>query len=338
MNTDDRLRRVVGRKRWIVALLLSAAILVILAVKTGVRLENVRSRIEQASWGVLVATVAGSLLWHVFVGADKWWRILRGLGADVGYWRVFCVRLGSDPLRFALPFKSGELVNAVYFGRQGLGFSRAAGSIAFDKALNFFGTVFWLYVGLAAIAAAPSAGYLAMHTLVGAGVMVLLWVPPARHLPVRIAGLVHAKLGRFAAEVFSAFEEFPPWRKIGFLLYGIIFQIRPLAVCAALFIAFHPQRLPSIEEFLAYGSIVVLMSNVPLTVAGIGPRETTLALLFASFADQASLFSIGLMMSFSIHVIPAIVGIPLMFPLIRDLAAGTPEPKEDPTIHGDCPP
>jgi hypothetical protein len=321
----NQLRRTVGRKRWIVASIVSAAILAVLAWKTGVRLDSVRLRIANAHWGILVATMAGSALWHMFVGADKWWRILRGLGADVGYWRVFRVRLGSDPLRFALPFKSGELVNALYFGQRGMGFSRAAGSIAFDKALNFFGTVFWLYVGLAVIAATPSAGYLSVHTAVGAAVLVLLWVPAARHIPARMAGLLHPKLGRVASEVLSAFEEFSPWQKIGYLLYGIVFQLRPLAVCALLFIAFHPEHLPSIQEFLAYGSIVVLMSNIPLTVAGIGPRETTLALLFVDFADQASLFSIGLMMSFSIHVIPAIVGIPLMIPLIRDLAVKTPE-------------
>lgn len=325
LKRDLQMRRSIGRKRWIISVLVSAAILVILAWKTGVRIDRVGARIMEARWDILVATMAGSVLWHMFVGADKWWRILRGLGADVGYWNVFRVRLGSDPLRFALPFKSGELVNALYFGRKGLGFSRAAGSIAFDKAINLFGTVFWLYVGLAAIATTPSWRFLALHTAVGIGVLVLLWVPASRRFPVWIAGRLHAKLGRVGAEVLSAFEEFSPWQKVGFLVYGIVFQLRPLVVCALLFVAFHPEHLPSVEEFLAYGSIVVLMSNIPLTVAGIGPRETTLALLFADFADQTSLFSIGLLMSFSIHVIPAILGIPLMFLLIRDLTAQTTE-------------
>jgi uncharacterized membrane protein YbhN (UPF0104 family) len=73
-----------------------------------------------------------------------------------------------------------------------------------------------------------------------------------------------------------------------------------------------------LAEFLAFGAVVVLMSNVPLTVAGIGPREYALVELFKTyFDDPATLYLIGLLMSASIHLLPAILGIPLMFPLLR---------------------
>ncbi len=89
------------------------------------------------------------------------------------------------------------------------------------------------------------------------------------------------------------------------------------------------------QEFLAYGSVVVLMSNVPLTVAGIGPREATLTALFADFADPAVLVSIGLMMSFSIHIVPSILGIPWMFPLLRTLAGPSPAAADSPAPPSD---
>jgi len=318
---NKSMRKAVGRKRVIAAALISLAILVVFAWKAGIRLENVRDELMQASWGILAATFAASAGWHVFVGADKWWRILRSLGARVPFGEVLRVRLGSDPIRFVMPFKSGEIVGALYFGRwRHFGFGRAAGSIVFDKSLNFFGTLFWLYVGIAAMASLPATGYLFLHTAVGAAILVLVYVRPVRRAAALTAAAIHPKLGRFADGVLSAFEEFSPLKKLGFLLYGIVFQLRPLFVCALLFIAFHPDRLPSLQEFLTYGSIVVLMSNVPLTVAGIGPRETTLALLFSEFAGQATLFSVGILMSLSIHVIPAILGIPLMIPLVRSLA------------------
>jgi uncharacterized membrane protein YbhN (UPF0104 family) len=308
---NKSMRKAVGRKRVIAASLVSLAILVVLACKTGIRLETVRDELMQANWAILAATFAASAAWHVFLGADKWWRILRALGAGVPFGEVLRVRLGSDPIRFAMPFKSGEIVGALYFGRwRQFGFSRAAGSIVFDKSLNLFGTLFWLYVGIAAMASLPATGYLVLHTAVGAAVLVLVYARPVRRAAALAAAAVHPKLGRFAEGVLSAFEEFSPLKK----------QLRPLFVCALLFIAFHPDRLPSLQEFLTYGSIVVLMSNVPLTVAGIGPRETTLALLFSEFAGQATLFSVGILMSLSIHVIPAILGIPLMIPLVRSLA------------------
>lgn len=340
-----------GRKRIVLAALVSLVILAVLAYKTGVRLDKIAEQLRRMDLRIFLATLVFSVLWHVFLGADKWWRIMRAQGADVRYWEVFRVRFGSDPIRFAVPLKAGELVNAAYFAKlESLGFSRAAGSVVFDKALNFFGTVFWLYVGVAAMAEMPPAGYLGLHTAMGAGVLVLICVRPARQAAVALAGLMHRKLGKLAAGVLSAFEEFSPLQKIGFLLYGIVFQLRPLAVCALILVASQPDRIPSVEEFLALGSVVVLMSNIP-SVGGIGPREAALVAVFSGRAflglDPADeglrLFSIGLLMSFSVQVLPAILGIPLMFPLLRAVTPevegkkGTAETKgAEPICRDDC--
>ncbi len=312
--------KIAGRKRIVFAGLLSLVIVALLAWKAGVRLEAVAEQLSRLNWPLLAATLAFSALWHVFLGADKWWRVLRAQGADVGYWEVFRVRLGSDPIRFAAPMKAGEIVNAVYFARlQELGFSRAAGSIVFDKSLNFFGTVFWLYVGIAAMAELPAAGYLGLHTAMGVAVLIVICVRPARRAATMLATAVHPKLGKLATGVLSAFEEFSPLKKIGFLLYGIIFQLRPLTVLGLLFVAFRPDRVPSIQELLGLGSVVVLMSNIP-SLGGIGPREAALMAAFKSCADETMLLSVGLMMSFTVQVLPAFLGIPLMVPLLRAVA------------------
>ncbi len=314
----------IGRKRSLLAVVVSLGILVILARKVDLRLEHIMQQIRSVRWSILLATFAFSFAWHMVVGTDKWWRILRALGADVSYTEVLRVRLGSDPIRFATPFKVGEVVNAVYFSRQAsLGFSRAAGSIAFDKALNLFGTLFWLYVGVVAMAAIPTAGHILFHSLAGAAVVALISVRWLRETARTIAAKLHPKLGRLATGVLAAFEEFSFIHKVGFLLYGILFQIRPLVVCYLLFLAFNPAQMPSPQEFLAFGSMAVLMANVPLTVAGFGPREATIIALFSAYASQATLLSVGVLMSFSIHVIPALIGIPFMFPLMKALASST---------------
>jgi hypothetical protein len=246
------------------------------------------------------------------------------MGADVPYWEVWRVRLGSDPIRFASPFKVGEVVNAIYFSRlEKFGFSRSAGSIAFDKALNFFGTLIWLYIGLTALSTqmVTMSNQILLHSAVGVAIIITLAVQPARELARRIAHKIHPKVGRLAAGILAAFEEFSFIQKIGFLLYGIIFQLRPIIVCYLLFLAFTPTQMPPIAEFLAFGSVAVLMSNVPLTVAGMGPREAAIMALFSQYAPQAMLLSIGVLMSISIHVVPAILGIPLMVSLLKSIAA-----------------
>ncbi len=317
--------KIAGRKRIIIAALISLAIVALLAWKAGVRVEALGEQFRRLNWTLLGLTLVFSASWHVFLGADKWWRIMRAQGADVGYWEVFRVRMGSDPIRFAAPMKAGEIVNAVYFARlEKLGFSRAAGSIVFDKSLNFFGTVFWLYVGAVAMAELPTAGHLVLHTAMGLAVLVVICVRPVRQAAKFVAGKIHPKLGKLATGVLSAFEEFSPLKKIGFLLYGIIFQLRPLSVLGLLFVALNPDRIPSVQEVLGLGSVVVLMSNIP-SMGGIGPREAALMTAFTGYADETVLLSVGLLMSFAVQVLPAFLGIPLMFPLLRTL---TPENKK----------
>lgn len=307
------------RKRFWVAAGISAGILALLAWKTQIRLGTIAEHLSRANWAILGGTLAISAAIHMFVGADKWWRILRALGADVTYREVFRVRLGSDPIRFTVPLKVGELVNALHFGKlETLGFSRAAGSVLFDKAVNLFGTVFWLYMGFVAMAKVPMLWGLAAHLLVGLAVLALISSRRLRWAIVAVAGRLHPKLARFGSGVLVAFEEFSPLQKIGFLAYGVLFQLRPPFVCAMMLLAMQPDgaQLPSLRQFLAYGSVVVLMGNIP-SMGGIGPREAAVIELFKGYADPATLLTVGLAMSFGMQVLPAILGIPWMFPLLR---------------------
>jgi hypothetical protein len=320
---SNRIRRLGGR--WL-APLSSLTVLAILWWKSNASFEDLGPQLARADLKILAGTLVFSAFWHTVLGADKWWRILRAMGAQVSFWEVFRVRMGSDPIRIAVPMKGGEVVNVAYFARlESFGFGRAAGSVVFDKALNFFGEVFWLYIGIAAMAKFPTPGYIVLHSAIGAAVFLLFCVRPARQLGVATATLLHPKLGRLATGVLSAFEEFSWWQKVGFLSYGAVFQIRPLAVCGLVLLAFDPVRPPTLPELLVLGSVVVLVSNLP-SMAGVGPREAALMAMFAGFADQATLLSVGLLMSLIVQVLPAALGIPFMFPLLRELTvrAGPP--------------
>jgi uncharacterized membrane protein YbhN (UPF0104 family) len=322
-------RKIIGRKRTIVALIVSVVILVILAFKTNVRVEQIGIELEHVDWAILAAAVVFSAGWHIFVGADKWYRILRALGAPVSYGEVLRVRLGSDPIRFASPLKVGEIVNAAYFARiRTFGFSRAAGSIAFDKVLNLFGTLVWLYVGFVALMQMPPMRQLAMHVAVGVAAIIVIAARPVRELFMRIGEAIHPKIGRLTRGLLSGFEEFSPARKVGFLLYGTVFQLRPLILCYLIFLAFSPSQMPSMAEVIAYASVAVLMGNAPFTAAGIGARETAIVLFFSGYGSDAMLFSVGLLMSFAIHIAPAIVGIPFMVPLLKAVTTVLPGGSE----------
>lgn len=311
-----------SKKGWravALAVAVSLAVLALLIYKVGVRFDRVLEQWASADKRLILASVALSCAWHVFLGTDKWYRILKRLGAPVTWLEIAAVRVGSEPIRFAAPFKTGELINACYLSaRRRLDFARACSSIVFDKTLNLVGSLFWLLLGLAILQRLPLDGqswdFLAM-VAVAVGFFLLLVLEPLRAAIASAGGAIHPKLRRFIEGGLAPFREMTIRQKVFFLLYGALFKLRPILVMYLLFRAYGQK--PAFNETLTYGSIAVLMSNMPLTLAGIGPREASIQLLFAAYGGPEVLISVGLLTSFAVNIAPALMGAPFAPRLLR---------------------
>ena len=337
--------------RFALAMLLSVAIVLALCWKTETRLSHVFGKIASVDPLYLGIAFVMSAAVHILLGAFKWLVILRGMGVRTTFAEALFVRMGSDPLRAALPFKSGELGNVAYYWRTGrLSFSESVSWVAFDKAVNIGGTFFWLAVGLLILVfhAIPEAlrsqtKYVAIGAALVAASTVALFAPLLsarfRYALVFLAGKAGGKVGRLAEGVLSSFARISLPRKAALVLLGVVFQLRPLLVCALLFIGFRGdfKRMPSPAEFLASGSIVVAFSNVPGPQWGAGPREAAMSLLFRRYVKtpatpaaagdsgsggQATLIAIGLLMGVAIHFAPAFVGLPFLAQFLNTLRTG----------------
>jgi len=359
--------------RFALAMLLSVAILLGLCWKTGTKLSQVVGKLGEVDLFLLGLTFALSAAVHTLLGALKWFLTLRWSGCATTFVETLFVRMGSDPLRAVLPFKSGELGNVAYYWRTGrLTFGESVSWVAFDKAMNIGGTFFWLIVGLVVLAfqRMPDAlrsqssvvvsGSLLVAASVGASFAPLVSRRVRRGL-VALAGRISPKVGRFGANVLAVFDRISPRRKAALTILGVVFQLRPIVVCALLFLAFAPdfQRRPSPAEFLASGSVVVAFSNVPGPQWGTGPREFALNLLFRSYLKPEAaqetmppptvlgvaaentargravpgaqtLIAIGLLMAVAIHFVPAFVGLPFLVQFLNALRIGRPPPLNGP--------
>lgn len=308
----------------LVAPCLSALAVWALWRQVGARLDVMAEHWRQADKGLLLLAFAVSALWHVGLGADKWYRILRRLGAACPWLEVVRVRMGSDPIRFVMPLKTGEIVNAAWFYRRGwLDFPRSASSVVFDKALNLCGTLFWLFAGLVALAFhsegrlggfAPNPRLAALVAL-GAVFFALMAFEVPRAWAVRLAARVHPLAHRLAEGGLAPFRELSVAQKRFFVLYGVLFQLQSVVVLCLLFVAYG-QR-PTAGELIAFGAVATLMSNLPLTSGGIGTREAAVAWLFAGHGDASLLISVGLWLSFAMQVLPALLGAPLAPRVLR---------------------
>ena len=315
-------------RKLLVAAAVSLGILALLFWKVGIRVDRVFAGLRRVDLFWLGLTFAISAAIHILAGAHKWYLILRGMGCDTTYGETLFVRMGTDPIRFVMPFKSGELSNILYFSRTGkLPLAESASWVLFDKALNIAGTFFWLIVGLAATTVAAK-DFPWIGLIAGTILLLPLVSGHVRRLGAALATRMHAKLGRLANALLTTFERISMRRKVGLLLYGMAFQLRPILVCYLLIVAFGGQfrTRPAAPEMLASGAVVMIASNVPLTQWGTGPREVALWTQFkghlASPESREVLISIGILMAIAIHVVPAVIGLPLLGSLIGAISNG----------------
>ena len=315
-------------KRFMAASGVSVCVLLLLCWKTQTKLTDVGAKLLDVDVFLLGVTFAVSGAVHIFAGAYKWLLILRGMGCDTTYGEALFVRMGSDPIRIVAPFKTGELSNIAYFWRRGkLTFAQSASWILLDKVLNIAGTCFWMVVGLAMVWGAgremgvdqrvvlAGAGFAAV--MAGGGAL-LMFCATARRAVRRACARIHSRLGRIMEQLLFAFEEISARRKALLVVFGMGFQLRPLIVCWLLTAAFRADfaALPSVGALLAWGSVVVVCGNVPYLQWGTGAREWALVAVFshclATPDNPQALIAVGILMAVAIHIVPAVIGLPVL--------------------------
>ena len=286
----------------------SAVVLVTVWKAAGLSPDKLAAAFSSADFRLLALTLALSVLWHVFFGADKLWRVLKALGIEVSFRRVLFWRLGSGPLRAVLPVDAGEIFDVVFLWREkNTQVSAAAGAVAFESGLNLIGASFWLAVGLV-LSGAPSAfsGGAAVGFL-GLFFALFFFATPVHAALVHLAEKLSGRLGRFAAGVLGPFARASAGRKLFFAAYGIVFQIRPLLVCWLLFRAFGYSPDPA--GLITAASLAFFAGHAP-SASGLGPREAAVMVFFAGYAPPAVLFSVGFSLTLFVHIIPMLAGAP----------------------------
>jgi hypothetical protein len=105
------------------------------------------------------------------------------------------------------------------------------------------------------------------------------------------------------------------------LAYSVFFQFSELITAYILFKAVG-LSIPAYIIFI-YIPVVVLLSNIPLTIAGLGTREAAIIFLFSKYGSQELLLTSAILISFIEHILPTAIGLIFLSPFIKN------------TLHGD---
>ena len=321
----DRLRRVVGSLPFRV--LVTAGLLVLVA--TRVDWSAAGERLADGEWGWFAAAV-GLLVAALVVGAERWHFLLHAAGIDsprLQTLRAYAIGVFSN--NFLPTGFGGDAARAWIVGRSRAAMTRAATSVVVDRLTSICCLVLvaWGATALAPasvpeellvlLAVASGAG------LVAAGVL-FLGVRSghgiARRLPARVQRIARETRGTLVAYARDR------WLIGAALLLGVIFQL--LMVTAAWFLAKAIEIDVSFAVIAVVTPLVLLITLLPISVAGFGLREGSYAVLLAEAGvstTAATLLSLLTVAALAASSLPGAFA--LLLPGARPPAARATEPS-----------
>ena len=249
-----------------------------------------------------------SLSINVFFGAEKWRRILAGLGCRLPYREILAIRTGCIPFKVLFPLKSAELLKALYLDRRGrLSFTRSASSLILDKVLNLLVVIPIATVGLMFVDINVSWIFLVLVLML---ILLVVYSALFRKGLIGIVSRMHPRLNGIATGLLSGFAEVGFREKMILVTYSFVYQssefINTFILLKAVGVT-----VPFFYLMVVI-PVIMVVNNLPITALGLGTREIAVVFFFARFGPAASLLSAGILISLVEHVLPVLTGLLFM--------------------------
>jgi uncharacterized membrane protein YbhN (UPF0104 family) len=265
-------------------------------------------RVAPLALAVILAAFASYIL-----GGYKWMRILAGLGYEIPYSQILFARLGSEPVKFVVPAKAGELIRPAYLKSQfDVPLPEGIGSLALDKMFNLFGLLVIFACGVA----------LTVDKVFAAALLVLCFLLMAlvRRLAKPIAEWLVEKEGKPAralGDLMATLHTLSTGESLFQLLMGIAFLFTEvltgyLALTAA------GVQVP-FTVAMTYLPAVIIVVQIPVTISGIGTREAGIVAFFLAYASKETLLAVGIAYTLVELVMPVMIGLPWLGPLLKQV-------------------
>ncbi len=239
--------------------------------------------------------------------AQRWRALLAVCGYEIGYLRALKHYLASLPVSKISPSNSGDFIRALFFkGR--LPASSGAGIVSLEMLLDFC---------VLALLALASALYLK-----NAPVIILCTVITALLLSC-LLGIKKIRLRRFPS-IDEKIQGFKKIFRLVMIRRAILTRIIPFSliswilVVIFVYLAFRAIDQPiAITRIALLQPLVILFSQLPITVSGAGLREGSMLALYEGAATPEAITAVALLHTFVSIVMLPLIGLPFLFSVLR---------------------
>lgn len=273
----------------IINYVISGALLYVLLTQFDFR--SIAAGIAGADIRFIAAAALLSVFFRVVFMPYIWKKALAYSGIEAKFGDLAASNAVSLPLKFLLPFKISELTRAAGLKLVTNGsFPVALSSTVLLRFVVLISTVFLLCAG----AALKGYIYISIAGIaLAAAVMYVVFKLAAK-----------AEKG-FLKEAAHCFKSVSGKNLAKLMAMGTVFQAGELVCAYLMFAALNIQA--GIPDIIYFVTLMMLASNLPISIQGLGIRETVAVLGFSMLPQEVAL-SFGILQSAVYHIIPALAG------------------------------
>ncbi|MFW6013940.1 MAG: lysylphosphatidylglycerol synthase transmembrane domain-containing protein [Candidatus Nanoarchaeia archaeon] len=240
------------------------------------------------------------------------WKFMISDFSNVSFWQSFKLNIVGQSINLVTPAKLGDFTKAYFARTKKLNGKVALGACFFEKLLDFFMLSIFALFGIIGF-------YTEMAGILILGILLIIVLVPIFLLAADFGGqgrfmrvirliMPFKRPSAIIEEIFSYFQTIKKNKKnvariffINFLLWLVfIFQGYVLLLAVGV----------EISIIHAYGllPLAIFVGLLPVTVSGIGTRDTAFIFLFSSFAGSEVMVLYGLLFSLR-YILPALLGL-----------------------------
>ncbi|MEA1928087.1 MAG: lysylphosphatidylglycerol synthase transmembrane domain-containing protein [Candidatus Auribacterota bacterium] len=279
----------------------------------------------------LICALAISFVTNCLLASLKWRFIVDRLGLTLSFRESFLIKMGSNPIKSLLPFRSGETSRVIYLKRRhNFSAARTTGSILIELSLNIL--IFLIFIVLGGVIFRVTLdGFIYLITG-GLGAVIIIGLIASRTTPRR---WVKSSINRIPSprlrgglETFFTLHRFFSYREMGILfIYSLLIQSGKLFTFYLIISAFG-LALPASIYFIIL-PFSILIATIPITLLGIGIREGSLVELVPIYSTISGAVILGPALIFSLveYLFPALLGLFWTGRFTRGMLGGGKESK-----------
>ncbi|MCA9726565.1 MAG: flippase-like domain-containing protein [Candidatus Eisenbacteria bacterium] len=291
-----------GKKGWIRwGILAALTIFVFVLLSTRLDYGRVRQVLVTANRPLIALAFAVTILFPTF-SALRWKRMLRALGYHISFREGCDMIMAAWPMGTITPSKTGDFVKAYYLkGRVPV--RLVLGSVLAERTVDILVLLALALVGCLAFHR-PRLALLAGGGLVAGLVAIAVLLKARLPIPAKFADKAEGVLRslRLLAESPSLLAEV--------VLYTVL---NWMASVTQLYLCYVALGQP-VPFGLAIGALplAIFVGLLPLTLSGMGTRDSAIIVLFQGFASPEVSLGVGLLYTLFGYWIPSVLGLPFL--------------------------